>query len=91
MKGYKQFLNMESFNSKHERLRITKVKKTKKGFIIHLMTDYISLIYKYVTLFDNGTAKVVTKVRRNYQAPYQYTVYENAEGLEISLKEFRER
>ena len=42
-----------------------------------------------MTLGNNGTAKVVTKVDRNYSAKYQFTLYENKEGEQITLKQFR--
>lgn len=87
--GYKQFLNKDEFNKTTSNLKVTMVKKTEKGYTIHLFTNYITLYYKYVTVFENGTAKIVTKVKRNYQAPYQYTVYEDAKGNEISNKEFK--
>jgi hypothetical protein len=89
MEGYKQFLNKENFNATTTNLKVTKVKKTNKGFIIHLFTNYICLYYKYITIGKNGSAKVVTKVDKNYHAKYQFTIYENSEGKEISLKEYR--
>jgi len=89
MTSYKQFLNKDTFNSKSNNLRVTKVKKTVKGYTIHLFTNYICLYYKYVTLGKKGTAKVVTKVNRNYCAKYQFTIYENKEGNEITQKEFK--
>ena len=89
MQGYKQFLNKEAFNSTTNNLKVTSVKKTNKGYNIHLFTNYICLYYKYITLGKNGTAKVVTKVDRNYHAKYQFTIYENKEGIEITLKEYR--
>ena len=89
MKGYKQFLDKEGFNKNTQRLKVTKIKETSKGFIIHLFTNYVSLIYKYVTTYKNGTAKVITKVNTNYRPKYQYTSYENSEGEEITIKEFK--
>ena len=89
MTSYKQFLNKDTFNSKSNNLRVTKVKKTVKGYTIHLFTNYICLYYKYVTLGKKGTAKVVTKVNCNYCAKYQFTIYENKEGNEITQKEFK--
>lgn len=89
MKGYKQFLDKNKFNLTTNNLKVTKVKKTNKGYNIHLFTNYICLYYKYVTLGNNGTAKVVTKVDRNYSAKYQFTLYENKEGEQITLKQFR--
>lgn len=89
MKVYKQFLDKNKFNLTTNNLKVTKVKKTNKGYNIHLFTNYICLYYKYVTLGNNGTAKVVTKVDRNYSAKYQFTLYENKEGEQITLKQFR--
>ena len=89
MKGYKQFLDKNKFNESTKNLKVTKVTKTVKGYNIHLFTNYICLYYKYVTTGKNGSAKVVTKVDRNYRAKYQFTIYENKEGAEISLKEYR--
>lgn len=88
-KGFKQFLNKDLFNATTQNLKVTKVKKTDKGFNIHLFTNYICLYYKYITLGKNGTAKVVTKVDRNYSKKYQFTIYENKEGETISQKEFK--
>jgi len=89
MEGYKQFLNKDKFNARTQNLKVTKVKKTDKGFNIHLFTNYICLYYKYVTIGKKGTAKVLTKVARNYSAKYQFTIYENKEGKTITLKEFK--
>lgn len=54
MKGYKQFLNKEAFNSTTNNLKVTKIKTTNYGYIVHL-----------------------------------FTTYENSEGVEITLKEFK--
>ena len=89
MTSYKTFLNKDEFNKYSHNLRVTKVKKTEYGFIIHLMTNYVSLYYKYVTIGKNGTAKIITKVNQNYHAPYQNTTYENKNGKKITLKEFK--
>lgn len=89
MNGYKQFLDKEKFNSTAINLKVTKVKETNKGYNIHLFTNYVCLYYKYVTLCNNGTAKIVTKVDRNYQTKYQVTTYENEAGKEITAKEFK--
>lgn len=88
MNTYIQFLDKESFNSTTTNLKVTKVKKTNYGFIIHLFTNYICLTYKYITVGKNGTAKIVTKVDRNYQPKRQYTTYEH-NGKNITLKEFK--
>lgn len=89
MKGYKQFLDKEAFNSDTTNLKVTKVKETNNGFIIHLFTNYVCLYYKYITIGKNGTAKILTKVDRNYHAKYQFTMYENEQGEEITLKEYK--
>jgi hypothetical protein len=89
MKGYKQFLDKDKFNAKTERLKVAKVKQTNYGFIIHLFTNYVCLYYKYVTLGKYGSSKIVTKVDRNYTPKYQFTIYENNLGEEISFKEFK--
>lgn len=89
MKGYRQFLDKEKFNKTTVNLKVTKVKETSKGYNIHLFSNYVCLYYKYITLSNNGTAKIVTKVDRNYQAKYQITTYENKEGTEITAKEFK--
>ena len=90
---YKTFLDKDKFNKfsdfKPNNLRVTKVKKTNYGFIIHLFTNYICLYYKYVYLAKNGSAKIVTKVDKNYHAKYQVTTYENKQGLQITLSEFK--
>lgn len=90
MKGYKQFLDKDAFNATTQSLKVTKVKKTDYGFIIHLFTNYICLYYKYVTLSSDGSAKIVTKVNKNYHAPYQFTSYEDSEGNEITRKQFKQ-
>lgn len=89
MKGYKQFLDKEAFNSDTTNLKVTKVKETNYGFIVHLFSNYVCLYYKYITVGKNGTAKIVTKVDKNYHAKYQYTMYENEQGEEITLKEYK--
>lgn len=90
MKGYKQFLDKEAFNKDSENLKVTKVKETNYGFIVHLFSNYICLYYRYITLGKNGTVKIITKVNRNYQSPYQITTYENEAGEQITVKEFKE-
>lgn len=89
MNTYTKFLDKETFNSTATNLKVTKVKQTNYGFIVHLFSNYVCLYYKYITVGKNGTAKIVTKVDRNYQAKYQFTTYENAEGKEITVKEFK--
>lgn len=89
MEGYRQFLNKDSFNKTSTNLKVIKVKHKSNGVTIHLFTNYICLYYKYVIYGKNNTAKVVTKVDRNYQARYQYTRYENAVGETITLKEYK--
>ena len=88
MTSYKTFL--EGYNNEQNNLKVTKIKKTVKGYTIHLMTNYITLYYKYVTVNANGTAKVVTKVNQNYRAPYQVTTYEDKDGNAITLKQYKE-
>lgn len=89
MTSYKTFLNKDEFNKNSHNLRITKVKETNYGFIIHLFTNYICLYYKYVTLGKNGTAKIKTIIDKNYHAKYQHTTYENKNGIQISQKEYK--
>jgi len=89
MNGYRQFLDKDNFNKDSNNLKITKVNHKKNGVTIHLFTNYICLYYKYVTYGKNNTAKVVTKVNKNYCAKYQYTCYENSAGENITLKEYK--
>jgi hypothetical protein len=89
MTSYTKFLDKETFNNNSTNLKVTKVKQTDKGYTIHLFTNYICLYYKYVTVNKNGSAKILTKVNRNYQAPYQFTIYEDKDGKEITLKEYK--
>jgi len=89
MNSFRQFLDKETFNNSSTNLKVTKVKQTDKGYIIHLFTNYICLYYKYITVNKNGSAKILTKVNRNYQAPYQFTIYEDKDGKEITLKEYK--
>ena len=89
MNTYIKFLDKETFNNTSNHLKVTKVKQTEYGYIVHLFTNYVCLYYKYITVGKNGSAKIVTKVDRNYQAKYQTTTYENAEGKEITAKEFK--
>ena len=89
MNSFRQFLDKETFNNSSTNLKVTKVKQTDKGYIIHLFTNYICLYYKYIIVNKNGSAKILTKVNRNYQAPYQFTIYEDKDGKEITLKEYK--
>lgn len=89
MNTYIQYLDQESFNNSTTNLKVTKVKETNYGYIVHLFTNYICLYYKYITEGKNNTAKIVTKVDRNYQAKYQFTKYEQ-NGKEIAAKEYKE-
>jgi len=89
MNTYIKFLDKDTFNSSSTNLKVTKVKKTNYGFIVHLFTNYVCLYYKYITVGKNGTAKIVTKVDRNYQAKYQITTYEQ-NGKPITVREFKQ-
>lgn len=89
MNSYTQFLDKETFNSTTTNLKVTKVKKTNYGFIVHLFSNYVCLYYKYITVGKNGSAKIVTKVDKNYHVKYQYTSYEQ-NGKEITLKEYKQ-
>ena len=89
MLHYTALLDKENFNKTANNLKVTKVKETKYGFIVHLFSNYICLYYKYITVGKNGTSKIVTKVDRNYQAKYQTTVYQDCEGKEITLKQYK--
>lgn len=89
MNTYIQFLDKETFNSTTTNLKVTKVKKTNYGFIVHLFTNYVCLTYKYITEGKNGTAKIVTKVDRNYQSKYQHTTYE-CNGKKITVKDYKQ-
>jgi|14_taG_2_1085336.scaffolds.fasta_scaffold233854_2 hypothetical protein len=90
MTSYKVFLEKEKFNNNSRNLRVTKVKETNYGFIIHLFSNYVCLYYKYVSLGKNGTAKIKTIVDRNYHSKYQHTTYEDKFGKQITLKEFKQ-
>lgn len=89
MNTYTQFLDKDTFNSTATNLKVTKVKPTNYGFIVHLFSNYVCLYYKYITVGKNGTAKIVTKVDRNYQAKYQVTTYEQ-NGKTITAREFKQ-
>jgi hypothetical protein len=89
MNSFRQFLDKETFNSNAQNLKVTKVKKTDKGYIVHLFTNYVCLYYKYITVNKNGSAKIVTKVNCNYQSKYQVTTYENSEGKDLTAKEYK--
>ena len=63
--------------------RTTYVKKTNYGYIFHRFNTYITVFYGKLYINNDGTAKAVVRVERNYCKPYQFTVYFDQYGLEI--------
>ena len=59
----------------HRGYATTKITKTKYGFKINRFSHYVSLQSIKFEVFDDGFSKGVVKVNKNYQAPYQYTIY----------------
>jgi len=60
-----------------------KAAKKPYGYLITYITPYVCIYKKKLVINGDGTAKCTVKVNRNYQVPYQYTCYFDAEGKEI--------
>lgn len=61
------------------------LKRTKKPYGWHILqgTNFISIHTTRLEVFEDGRAKAVTKVDKNYHAKYQVTTYYNKDGKEI--------
>ena len=66
--------------------KTTKITQTKDGYNIRRFSNYISLQYIKVVYLKNGFSKAVVKVDTNYMEKYQFVVYFDAIGNEISTE-----
>jgi hypothetical protein len=82
MRHYNYWLDKENFKGN---LRFVSKKETNYGYIVKLMTNYITLFTKYIYINSDGSAKIVTKTERNYCPKYQTTVYHGIDGREIVI------
>ena len=73
----------------HIMLYAIKEKKS-YGYLITKVTSYISVSKIKLKINDDGTAKAIVKVNKNYVAPYQYTLYFDRAGREIKGATTRE-
>lgn len=83
---YSNYLKVEE-NKGQCYTRVTKVKKTKYGYLFHMFNTYVTLFYGKMYINSDGTAKATIKVYRNYRTPYQYTLYFDKQGFEIKTEE----
>ena len=58
-------------------------KKTSYGYSHVRGTPYICIYKTRIYVYEDGFAKSVTRVDKNYHPPYQFTTYWNADGTEI--------
>jgi hypothetical protein len=65
--------------------KTTKIIPKKDGYILHRFSNYVSLQNVKIVYNDKGFAKATVKVSPNYQPTYQYTLYFDNEGNEISV------
>ena len=61
-------------------------KKTKYGWKIVQGTNYISIITTKLYIYEDGFAKSVTVVDKNYHAKYSFTCYYDNNGKEIVIE-----
>ena len=78
--NYKYWLDKNNFNG---RLKFVSAKETNYGYIVKLMTNYITLYTKKIYVNSDNSAKIVTLVDQNYRAKYQTTCYYDLQGFEI--------
>lgn len=62
---------------------ITKVKKTKYGYLVHMMDNYITLYYIKLIVNDDGSAKAHVRMEKNYCPTQRFTYYFAPDGREI--------
>lgn len=88
-----KYLNdiVQPFGLKHSGLTTVKRVKTKYGWHIVKMSNYIAIYTTRLEVYPDGTAKAVTKVNKNYYPKYQYTLYFDKDGKEIKDKHNRTR
>lgn len=80
---YIDIFDLNSANTKGAGCKQMKSYRTLQGFVHFRMTNFIAT-YKTTGIVNyDGTVKAVTKVTRNYSAPYQYTAYFDEYGKEI--------
>jgi hypothetical protein len=81
---WQNLIDKDQFNKYYEKwgygYKITKVKRTDYGYIVHLFSNYITLVTAKIYVYPNNFAKVVRYVRTNYRAPYQNTSYYTDKG-----------
>ncbi len=56
---------------------------TDYGYRLTHITSYVCIYKTRLEIYPNGSAKAVTRVEKNYHAPYQTTVYFDKDGREI--------
>lgn len=83
---YNRFLKVDNDYNKCS-TRVTKVVKTKYGYRFQMFNTYITLFFGKLYINEDETAKCVIRVEKNYQAPYQYTLYFDNNGFEIKTKD----
>jgi hypothetical protein len=86
--NYKEYLTVGNIIGN---AKVIKVKKTNYGYLFEAFNNYVTLFYGKLIINPNGTAKLRMKVKRNYCADYQYTVYFNTSGFEIQCEDHNTR
>lgn len=76
-------------DSRYQGLITISREKTSYGYKIVQATNYIAIYNTKLYIYPDGRAKSVTKVNKNYHAPYQYTLYYDKNGKEI--KDYQNR
>ena len=80
---YSNYLTVDDDRTK-QGTRVTKVTKKNGYYLFHMFNNYITLYYGKLTVNDDGTAKAVIKVDKNYHPKFQYTLYFDELGREIN-------
>ena len=86
------FFDLMSPSDKMFSTQVNKTVKLKPGgkAVVTIVTSYICVYRSYITQLENDLVKVITKVEKNYQAPYQYTSYFcSVTGNEITSNQFK--
>lgn len=81
-------MNLEQLfdpNFKHYSTQINKI--IRRSGNVTVITSYVSIITFKPKKFNQGT-KVTVIIDKNYHSKYQYTMYFDLGGLEITKKEF---
>ena len=76
-----------SEDAKARNTKVTKVKPTKYGYVVHMFNNYITLYYIKLIINEDGSAKAHVRMEKNYQPTQRWTLYFAPDGREIKASD----